>query len=143
FDQVTLEVPESSEGSGQAQEKLALARGLELVHGHSQIVVLRIHALEPLPGASAAQIRLRLLGEGQEMLPVPPAHFVGLARLPKPLGRVLADRLEHPVTRREPGLALAEQALVEERLERVRIGAGNLLCGLVRASASEGREASE
>ena len=60
--------------------------------------MLALEPVEPLPG-TATQVRIRLLGERQEVLRVAPPQLLGLARLLEPLGRVLADRLQHPVAR--------------------------------------------
>ena len=57
----------------------------------------------------------------------------------EPLGRVLPDRLEHPETLPLP----AEQALVDQRLERVDVGVADLLGRLERAAAAEDRQAFE
>ena len=79
-------------------------------------------------------MRLRLLGEIKEVRRVPLSELLGLARLFEPLGRVLADRLEHPVAGADLRVALAQEALVEERLQGVGVGAGDLLGGLVACS---------
>jgi len=55
------------------------------------------------------------------------------------LGRVLPDRLQHP----EPIFLPAQQALVDERLERVQVRFADVLCGLEGAAAAEDRAALE
>ena len=55
------------------------------------------------------------------------------------LGRVLPDRLEHPVA----PLREAEEALVDERLERVEVGVTHVLRRSESASAGEHGEARE
>ena len=66
-----------------------------------------------------------------------------LARVVEPLDGELADRLEHPVARLPVFLAPAEEALVDERLERVGVGIAHDLGGLVVAAAGEDGECSE
>ncbi len=77
----------------------------------SNVVHFRVQPLQPL--GVGGQVRLRLIGESEELLRMSVAQLVRLTGLLEPLGRELADRLEHPVARRELGIALAEQALVE------------------------------
>ena len=64
---------------------------------------------------------------------------VALAALVEPLGRELADRLEH----HEALAAAAEQALVDERLEQVEVGVADRLGGLRRHAAREDGEPAE
>src|SRR4026209_1789516 len=71
------------------------------------------------------------------------AEFVRLTRHLESLAGDLPDRLEHPVARPDRRLALAHEALVEERLQHVWIGAGNLLRGVVRTTADESRQPRE
>src|SRR5438067_6692921 len=68
-----------------------------------------------------------------------PEHL-GLTGLVKPLDRVLADRLQHPEA---VALADANQALVDERLERVKICVADCFRRLERAAAREDGEPSE
>ena len=57
----------------------------------------------------------------------------------EPLGGVLVHRLEHPVA-----LAVEDdEALVDERLQRVEVGVAHLLGGVERAAAGEDRETAE
>ena len=66
---------------------------------------------------------LRFFRQPQEILGVAAADGLSFFELHEPLGRELADRLQHPeALRRGP-----QQAQVEERLERVEIGARHLL----------------
>ena len=92
-----------------------------------------------LDSSRPEQVRVRLLGECQKVRRVAPAQLVALARLLEPLGRILADRLQHP----EAFARVAEEALVDERLERVQVGLRDLLSGLERAAAAEDRESRE
>ena len=64
---------------------------------------------------------------------------VMVARSRKQFGRVLADRLEHPVA----PVGEAQQALLDQRLQGVEFGVGNLLRRLQRAAAGEDRQAGE
>src|SRR6266540_548065 len=101
--------PEQRHCSRQPQNRFALACGLEMVESGAEVVVLALHAVEPLPGL-LAEIRLRLLREGQEVLRVAAPQLLGLARMLEPLDRILPDRLQHP----KPLLRVAEEALVDE-----------------------------
>ena len=65
--------------------------------------------------------------------------FAVLALVVKPLGGVLPDRLQHP----EALVGEAEEALLDERLQRVEIGSCDLLRRVQRAAAREDRERSE
>jgi hypothetical protein len=76
---------------------------------------------------------LCLLGEREEVLGVAPPQFLGLARVLEPLGRVLADRLQHP----EALLSVAEKALVDEILDGVQVGLGDILGVGDHAAAGE------
>ncbi|MEX1357594.1 MAG: hypothetical protein WD981_03120 [Gaiellaceae bacterium] len=67
------------------------------------------------------------------------AQSGGFARLFEPLGRVVADRLQHP----EALLGVAQEALLDEGLERVQIGAGDLLGRLHGVAAVKDGEAGE
>ena len=55
-------------------------------------------------------MRVRVFGERQEPLRVPPPPFIDLTRVFELLGCVFADRLQHP----EPLIGVAEEALVDE-----------------------------
>jgi hypothetical protein len=89
------------------------------------------------------EIRFGLLDNSEVVTKVAIPKDSALIALFEQVAGVLADRLEHPVAWPELGLALAQKALVEERLESIRVGTGDLLCGLVAAAANEDGEASE
>ena len=69
-------------------------------------------------------------------MPVCDRHLIRLGEL---LGRELADRLQHP----EAVAGTTYQALVEQRLQRIRVGLGNLLRGLQRGATRQHRETGE
>ena len=75
----------------------------------------RSHAAPPPPSE-----RVRLARRAREVLRVTAFALIALARLLEPLRRVLADRLEHPVA----PVGEADEALLDERLERVEVGVG-------------------
>jgi hypothetical protein len=110
--------PELRHRPCQPHGALSLSRSLEPVESSAQIVDLALQPVEPfiagaLPvcaGSSSQQVGLCLLGEPQEMLCVTASELIGLARLLQALGRVLADRLQHPVAL----IGVTEQALVDE-----------------------------
>src|SRR5918992_3697577 len=62
-----------------------------------------------------------------------------LTRRDKSLGRVLPDRLEHPI----PLVGEAQQALFDERLEVIEVGVRNLLSRFQPAAACEDGESTE
>jgi hypothetical protein len=62
-----------------------------------------------------------------------------LARRLQPLGGVLADRLQHP----EALVCAPQQALVDQRLQRVEVGLADLLRRLERAATAEDRQPRE
>ena len=70
---------------------------------------------------------------------MPPAKLRFLPALRQALLRVLLDRLQHP----EALVRVADEALVDERLQRVEVGVRHLLCRLERATAAEDGQAGE
>ena len=80
---------------------------------------------------------LRLLRERQEVLSVAATQRSAFDRVLEPLERILADRLQHP----EAFLGVTEQALVDERLERVETGLRDVLSGLESTAAGEDSQA--
>jgi len=79
-----------------------------------------IEAIEPVLLSGTHQLRLRIEGQRQEVILVPPADRVGLVALGELLEPVLPDRLEHLEAR----LALvgredAQEALVDEGRQAV------------------------
>ena len=80
-----------------------------------------------------------LLEQREVVVGVAAGERIGLAGLLQPFTRVLADRLQHPVAL----VREAEQALLDERLQRVEVGAADLLGGLQRAAAGEDGERAE
>src|SRR5919201_172396 len=135
-----LAAPELRERPRQAKRELLLAGLLQPVERGAEVVEL---GLEPVqPGAAAVpvrrravlqQVRLRLLGESEEVLRVAAAKLLRLARRLQPLARVLADRLQHP----EALAGVPREALAHERLEGVELGARDRLGGAQRAAAGE------
>ena len=83
--------------------------------------------------------RLCLLCERQEVLRVSPPRLLASSRCVEPFPRVLPDRLQHRVA----ALAEAQQALLDEGLQRVEVGVADLLGGLQSAAAGEDGEARE
>src|SRR6266446_1361924 len=64
-------------------------------------------------------------------------HIVCLAGRLELLGRELADRLQHPEARPNFAVASSQEALVQQRLQQVRLCADNLLSRLEAATAGE------
>ena len=81
---------------------------------------------------------LQALRQLRQPLRVPPPHLAAPVLL-EPLGREVADRLEH----REAGVAPPQQVVVHERGQGLQRHLAYLLCGLEGAAASEDAEARE
>src|SRR2546425_4066755 len=135
FGHVALEVPEARCRSRQPKDELALPVAFAPIQGGSQVVVLTLQPVGPLRGVTS-QVRLGLLSERQEVLRVAAAQLISLAGGLEPLGRVFADRLQHP----EPVIYASQKALLDERLQSIEIGIGDLLSRLERAAAAEDRK---
>ncbi len=133
--------PESPCGAGQLDGGLCLARGEEAFERSTDVVMLELHPVEPLAGNRYVPRQRFCLGD--EVLRMSHSELVGLVRLLESLCGELADRLEHPVARTGLGFALANQALVEERLQGVGVGSRDLLSRFVRAAADEDGEPRE
>ena len=99
--------------------------------------MLGIEPVEPDSLLEPPHLRLRLLGELEEVAGVAASQLARFSSRLELLLRVLVDRLQHPVARPESRLAPAQQALVEQRLQAVRIGLADSLGRLVRAAADE------
>ena len=72
-------------------------------------------------------------GDVEDEEGVPPPHLRLLAARREPLTGVLPDRLEHP----EALAGVAEEALVDQRLQRVEVRPGDRLGRLHGAAAAE------
>src|SRR5205823_2369048 len=114
---VAVEIPETVERTRQLHGELRLTAGLEPVERSAQVVVLRLQPAEPWFGITF-QVRVRVLGKRKIVRGIKPRQLLRLARLLEPLERELADRLEHP----EALLRVADEALLDQRLEDVEIG---------------------
>src|SRR5437763_11209720 len=66
FSQMALPIPEERESSRQAQPEPGFVRRLRAFQGRTQVVVLSFETGEPILRVFA-QVRLCLLGEGQEV----------------------------------------------------------------------------
>src|SRR5687768_651515 len=106
----------------------------------AKIVVLRCQRREPNALGSAPLAFVRALAKRDEVFKVPVTDRRRLACVLQSIRRVLPDRLQHP-----EALAVedAQQALVDERLQRVEVGFAHLLRGLQRAAAAEDGEPCE
>ena len=89
--------------------------------------------------ATLVQGSAERFGDVEHVESMPPAQFSLLAARGQALPGVLADRLQHP----EALARVPEEALVDQRLEGVQIGLGDLLCGLQRAAAGEDGQSGE
>src|SRR5262249_43787091 len=118
---VAVDVPEPPERSGQPRARLRLAR-LRLAPGEdgSQVVVLGLQPCQPPVLLRRSELRLCLLGQPQEVGRMPSPEVLELPAHLELLERELADRLQHPEPWLPLLLALAEQALVDQRPEPVQ-----------------------
>ena len=101
--------------------------------------MLRFEAVEPDRRARAAQLGLRELRQLEEVRAAPTSQLLGSAGLLESLERELADRLQHPETL----LRVADEALFDERLQRVEVGVGHFLSRLERAAAGKDGQVGE
>ena len=137
-------LPEPEEGADEPELESGFGALREKLDRCPQIVDLGEQARSPALVHAPERRWLELLGQREEELGVPLRYILRLARTCEALGRELPDRLEHPVPRAEVCVATAEQALVEERLQSVRIGATDLLGRRIGATAGEdGQRAKE
>ena len=113
-------------------------------HRGADVVVVRRHSLDPLLLIGAVpQVWIGALRERREELGVAQPQSVGLAGRLELGGRELADRLQHPVPIAARRLAAADEALVDQRLQRVGVRRAHGLGRLVRAAAGEHRKPRE
>ena len=115
---------------------------LERVGEHStDVVVLRFERVEPEPTSSSpADSELRELAELEKVLGVPPPEILGPARILRAV-RARSSRIVSSIQKRS--LGMAQQALVNKRLQGVEFGVADLLGGLQRAAAAEDGRAGE
>src|SRR6266542_1330207 len=133
FGEMAPQTPELPDRPAELQGCLRLARGLEPVEGGAEVVVVALEPIEPLFRTHAEDARLRLLDQGEEVLRVSLPQLVRPARLLQPFECVIPDRLQQP----EALVRVAEETLVDQRLERVEIRLGDLLRRFERAAARE------
>ena len=127
-------IPEHCECRRQAQQDVVLVEVPRSFERKSEVVVLGRDAL-----VRDALVRSRIvafpsgLGVSEAVVDVTQAELTCGAAFGEPLDRVLANRLQHP----EALVRVAHEALVDERLQRVEIGTGDVLGGIERAPAAE------
>ncbi len=136
---MSAKAPELEEPARERHRELPLAGSLEMIERSAQVVVIGLEPIEPRSRISTEEARLGLVGEAQEVLRMSPAEATGLVRVVETLSRVLADRLEH----REARLVVANEALIDERLERIDVRFGHRFGRLERASTVEDSESRE
>jgi hypothetical protein len=81
--------------------------------------VFQLQPIERLRLAGSLQRQRDLFGQGQEVVPVPAAPALALARFCQPLAGILANRLQQPEARLSPPLFVADQGSVDEGGEQV------------------------
>src|SRR5262249_11898382 len=85
-----------------------------------EVVVFQLQPIERSSLAGSLKRQRDLFGQGQEVVPVPAAPALALARFRQPLAGILADRLQQPVARLSPPLFVEHQGLVDEGGEQVQ-----------------------
>ena len=141
FAQMTALVPEAHQCTYQPELLGSEVGTAQRVQGEAHVFMLCLEPVHPACLVCPRQMGLGLLRQAQEVVGVALSERVTVVLELEPLGRVLADRLEHPVPR-SPSVALADEALLEQRLERV-VCVSDLLRRLVRAATDEDGEARE
>ena len=101
--------------------------------------MLHFEPVEPDRRAPVPQLRLRELAELEKVRGVPSPEILGATGISEPLECELADRLQHP----EALVRMAQQALVDKRLQRVQVCVADALGRFHRAAACEHREPGE
>lgn len=105
--EIAAHVPKAADRHGQREPLLPGARGLEVVEGRPQIVVLGLEDVEPLGLSILAQVRLGLGREREAPFRKTRARPADVLRVVgQQLGGVFMDRLEQPESRS----ALCERA---------------------------------
>ena len=138
--------PIGTEGGHQAERPL----GVPAVDGpresRAEVVALRVErrSVGPAVGTPQRPVGAVTLGDGEEVLAVALAHDLGVGPRREPLGGVGAHGLEH----QQPGRlvrtsAAHQEALGDQPVERVQVGAGDGLRRLHGGAAGEDPEARE
>src|SRR5207247_7679079 len=94
---------------------------------------------EPDRLAPGSQVGLRELPELEEVRGVPLPQVLAATGSLESLVRELADRLQHP----EAAVCEPDEALLDQRLQRVQVGAADGLGRFQGAAAGKDREAGE
>src|SRR4051794_1687399 len=110
-----------------------------MVETRPEVVLLIAEPRQQLSTAGAQDERLSVLEQGKVVVGVAAGERIGLAGLVQPFARIVADRLEHPVAL----VREAEQALFDQRLQRVEVGVADLHDGVQGATAGKDREGAE
>ena len=117
FTQVSAHLPEPPGRGAQAHRLCNLAAGRRPVERSPEVVVVQLHAVQPLLALGAEQFGGGRLGQCLVCRRVAVAHKLVLAGLLESLGSVLANNLQHQQPRlveiREP----SQQALLRELVE--------------------------
>ena len=133
---VPTAVPEIRAGNDEPQLRLRRLLLVPVVERHAQVVLLTPEPLELLERQVVAVLFAVDVCLFEEVLGMTserrPAHLL----LGEAVACELANRLQH----REPALSLADEALVDERGERLQIALADGLRRLERPAAGEDRE---
>ena len=110
--------PELGERAGEAKRERAVALVHRPLEGLTDVVVRLIEAVERLDVATRRERRLGLLGHGQDLVGVRPAHRDGLPASGKPVQCVGANGRQH---RERPALVLVPEQRCGGQLLEARI----------------------
>ncbi|HSC24320.1 MAG TPA: hypothetical protein VLG08_11445 [Casimicrobiaceae bacterium] len=149
--EIAANQPESRESARKPQPGFGVAAGPHRMgQSGAHVVVLGLQPIQPLALVASRQLRLGRLGECEEMREVPgmPTLLVGMH--PRLLRCVRVHGIEQPIAGCGNTLLRNEQALVDERREKIEHAFGGdiipgayLLRGLEREAAGEDRRRAE
>ncbi len=125
--------PVQPDRTHQPQRSVVVLAREQVLERRPQVRMLSGEPVQPFGPPSRVQLRTCAFAECDEPVRVTVVELARVREPFEPLCRELADRLEHPVA----VAGAAEQALVDQRRDRVDVGAADLLGGLERAAAGE------
>jgi hypothetical protein len=139
FADVAPREPVGPQCAHESELQLGLALLPRPLDGLAEIGIVRSQSLEQRRLVARAREQVDLLRECKEELRFASQQLRRVGPFCEPLPRVLADRLEHPVA----SVRRTDEVLVDQGLERVEVGVGDLLGRFERAAPGEGRESRE
>ena len=129
-------LPERTQRNRCLERNVGSTCPLSFVERHAEVVLLEIEKLEPRGLRWAVKLRACPVSKIQVVRGMTAS---GLSSVSKRIGRILADRLQHPVA----AVREAEEALLDQRLEGVEVSLCDFFGRVERAAAGKDREAGE